>query len=649
MMKIKQQYIKLYKQVENYSIVSFDIFDTLLLRPFAHPEHLLDLVELELLQTIGTQAKNYKKRRIMAAKQCKEALTNSHNQEVSLAEIIGFIDGFDDTQKAQALQVELEMEAKHLKANKTLVMMLKDFRQKGKKIIYSSDTHFDAEFIRNILIKENIWEEGDVLYTSLDLKKNKANNGDLFLEILNRENINHDMLIHMGDNYRADYKMPVKHKISAYWLKNPISQDGSKDYSFFLLTQDKRGSNQTHNLSLATSLTLGLDNIYRSLQHKGLLYDIGYHILAPLYLKIIFEIKHVQEQQQNEIILYLARDGYVLSKIHDVFFDDNVKHRYFPASRRLLCLPSANYDEFKSIILGGSRNRSIQSYLNGFSAPKVLIHALKQRFVDFKKTLSKKEFYILRDIFEKHWPDIQKELNKEQENLLNFLEQELQAYNKIMIFDLGWKGSLLKKLQEIIPHKQWSGFYFATLKGAYEQLNISSFALDRGKPEYRNQLYFQNQELLELFFCEGEESFQKIIYDEKIHKYIAKRSHYSGPKEQNIHQVQHLLQEGIFDFINDFKKQFSEKQCQYLIKKIDPLMYLDHFIKAPKKIEARIFRNIYHYSITGSEYKQPFVSSKGLKGYRKSLWKPGSLSQQYLILRCVTHLYEWQKKYMKRK
>lgn len=643
-MSQKQQYTELYDLAAKYQVISFDIFDTLLLRPFARWDHILNLVELELISVFGLSMKGYKKWRMQAMAECKIKIAALGKQEASLKEAIDEIKTLNDEQKQYALKLELETEEKHLKANSAFMSFVKNMREQGKRIIYCSDTYFPDDFIIHILQRENIWHKGDKLYTSLALQKNKAG-GDLFGEVLKKEGLAAKDILHIGDNRRADYKMPKQHDISAYWLRNPISQDGSKDYSFLNLQKDKRGAYQTDGMDIMASMSLGLSNSHRPGQNKGLLFDLGYHVLAPLFLKICYDIKTLQNQQQNDIILFLARDGYILSKIYPLLFDD--KCSYFPASRRFLCLPDANFEEFKSIILGGDRNRNIQNYLNGFPVPQNLIEALKQHFDGFEHRLTKKEFSLFRNIIKQYWPDIKQELVKEKTNLLKFFDQELSSYHKIMIFDLGWKGSLLKHLQKMMPHKTWNGYYFATLNGAIKNLNIHSFALNYGVPEQRNTLYFHNQELLELFFCEADESFEKVVYDCNTKQYIAQRSQALSSLRGKYHIPQEKFQEGIFAFIDDFKKEFSQKQQAYLINQINPLASLDRFIQKPNSHEAKVFQHIYHHSTTGSDYKTSFVQSGGLAKYRKSLWQQGSFALSSQFYKLIITIYNWQKKHLK--
>ncbi len=636
MISNQQQYVELYNLAQGYHIISLDIFDTVLLRSFARSDHIFNLIEHALILKFGVQMQGYKDLRLQAMKDCKAKLAEIGNQEVTLNNVINHIDILDENQKQFALKLELEIEEKHLKANSPFVEFIKNMRLRGKKIIYCSDTYFEDEFIKNILKRESIWRQGDQLYTSLQLQKNKAD-GDLFTEVLKLEDLHVDQLLHIGDNYRADYKMPKSHDIAAFWLRNPISQDWSKDYSFLMLEQDKRGANQTDHLDIMPSTSLGLNNLYHQQENKGLLFDLGYHVLAPLFLKIAYDIKNLQDQQQNDIILFLARDGYILSKIYASLFDDQC--RYFPASRRLLCLPSADYGEFTSIILGGRRGRNIQSYLNSFPAPQKFIDTLKQHFNDFGQPLSKKNFSLFRNIVRKHWNDIQMELKKEQKNLLSFLKQELDNYHKIMIFDLGWKGSLLQKFQEIMPDKVWNGYYFATLEGAITDLNIRSFALDHGEPKERNTLYFHNQELLELFFCEPDESFERITYDSNTNQYTALRNQ----KSQTPYAHQKMIKEGVLSFIYDFDCRFSKDQQRYLMQDMDPVIFLDQFICHPKKQEAKIFEAIYDYATTGSGHKAAFVQSGSLKKYRESLWKQGSFALSSRFHKLIITIYNWQK------
>ncbi|WP_212760751.1 hypothetical protein, partial [Escherichia coli] len=55
-------------QIQRYSIISFDIFDTLLMRPFRHPTDLYDFIEPQVRLLTKIPYLNFKKERKNAEK-----------------------------------------------------------------------------------------------------------------------------------------------------------------------------------------------------------------------------------------------------------------------------------------------------------------------------------------------------------------------------------------------------------------------------------------------------------------------------------------------------------------------------------------------------------------------------------------------------
>ncbi len=107
-----------------YDIVSFDVFDTLLLRPFSNPADLFFFVGMEL------NYPDFKRLRIQAeekARQIKEQRQGT--REVTLEEIWTVLETETGISKERGMKIEWEWEKKCCYANPYLLRTVKSFRK----------------------------------------------------------------------------------------------------------------------------------------------------------------------------------------------------------------------------------------------------------------------------------------------------------------------------------------------------------------------------------------------------------------------------------------------------------------------------------------------------------------------------------------
>lgn len=97
---------------------------------------------------------------------------------------------------------ELELEADLLHQNFVLYPVYQYCKEKGKKIIITSDMYLPEPFLRNILNKEGY--EFDFCFISSSYGVQKVT-GNLFKKMLSTVNISAKDVIHIGDSIRSDY------------------------------------------------------------------------------------------------------------------------------------------------------------------------------------------------------------------------------------------------------------------------------------------------------------------------------------------------------------------------------------------------------------------------------------------------------------
>ena len=121
---------KIFKSIDKHKIISFDIFDTLLLRPYVRP------IDLFLHMESHYKSENFAIARIQAE---EDARKNLDKNEITLDDIYEFIGARYNHLK----QFEIEWETKILQINPEIKEIYDYAIKKNKKVIIVSDMYLD--------------------------------------------------------------------------------------------------------------------------------------------------------------------------------------------------------------------------------------------------------------------------------------------------------------------------------------------------------------------------------------------------------------------------------------------------------------------------------------------------------------------------
>ena len=206
--------------------VSFDVFDTLLLRPFWHPTDLflfLDKKASELLKS--PDIVNFSVIRRDAEQEAIQEALHLGRQDVSLDEIYQVIERrslFPANICTALKDEEKELELRFCYARRAGAEIVQFALEKGKTVIATSDMYLSSAFIRKLLEK-NGFNSFKRIYVSSEIGKTKRNGGDLYDYIINDLNISKSEIIHIGDHPEFDVSIARQHGWKAYPFYRTIS------------------------------------------------------------------------------------------------------------------------------------------------------------------------------------------------------------------------------------------------------------------------------------------------------------------------------------------------------------------------------------------------------------------------------------------
>jgi predicted HAD superfamily hydrolase len=198
-------------------VVSFDVFDTCLLRRCGAPAGVFadlaqDLQRKGLLGEGADEREEFIAARIRSESKARE---KAGSEEVSLEQIWQQLCaemGWDYLDKFCGL--ELDKETAALVANPDAARRVGAIRSQGLRLVFISDMYLPAVFIRAELERHGFFHEGDRLYVSSAAGVTKRS-GKLFRHVLEQEGVEPGELRHLGDHPDADFKVPASLGIQA--------------------------------------------------------------------------------------------------------------------------------------------------------------------------------------------------------------------------------------------------------------------------------------------------------------------------------------------------------------------------------------------------------------------------------------------------
>ena len=184
------------KAINKYSVISFDIFDTLLQRKVSTPSDVFDLV-------------GFKQIRIEAElKSKKQSLT----EETNIYSIYNMLP-YDKEVRDLLLQLELKIERIELSARQEIKALYDYAAFLRKEVIIISDMYLPVGFIEEILYA-NGYRYHSKLYVSSATGVLKST-GNMFRFVLKNTGYRTQDVLHIGDNILGDYICPKSLKIKS--------------------------------------------------------------------------------------------------------------------------------------------------------------------------------------------------------------------------------------------------------------------------------------------------------------------------------------------------------------------------------------------------------------------------------------------------
>lgn len=344
---------------EQILYVSFDVFDTLVQRPFFYPTDLFQLLSEKFNE--GTKSYvNFKYIRQSVEQEVRQEMTLYHpsKEDITLDEIYGYMQKryvFAPGKLEQIKQYEIELELRFCKIRKSGKELFELALESGKRIIICSDMYLPKGVIEEIL-SANGYAGYEKLYLSCELGATKDKK--TLFQFVQKDLKCRDTsrIMHIGDNWTSDVENPRACGWRTFHLSkstdmimngNPGIYSGEafhKLYRNAFFKEDYRLSfNDFTSVRCVTALAANwcFDSPYVSVNPwSDFNADprvIGYTAFGPHLLALCQWIHENVERRHIGTVHFVARDGYLVKQAYDILYPDTSTN-YLRLSRKALVL-----------------------------------------------------------------------------------------------------------------------------------------------------------------------------------------------------------------------------------------------------------------------------------------------------------------------
>ena len=540
----KRTPVQLARKLLEYDIVSFDIFDTLIFRPFNDPVDIFDIIGLKINDP------TFKELRIKAEKISRD---NSINREVTIYDIYEEMSKLKNIEKDKLINLEIDTELEFCFANSYMKQVFEILKYNNCCIIATSNMYLPKNIILRLLDKCG-YMGFDQVFVSCDYKISKGNNGQLF-KYISKNYIKNRTVIHVGDNYKMDVENALKSswEVVHYPNCNVISN------KFKIKTEQ----------CLADSIYRGIvaTHINNGLMKKSLSYQFGYIYGGILVYGYCEYINDFCKKNQVDKIIWLSRDGYILKKVYEEIYAD-ISNEYFLWSRcAATFLNISTTEDIENLFL---RNvYPLLEWLPGATVLDALINIdcvfMESYLFSKYKIRSNDDLSVnmidkLKEIFVDNKKMISSKLGEKYRETERYIEQNIGTAKNICIIDIGWTGKSILALENYInKNLKHETRVYGVMLGCYnnsianesianEKIGTYLFSKYYNKNLYNlfNKNVYNNTLVIESIFSSHTPSFNSYINidgEEELD--------FAMPLSENYYYTDEL-HKGILDFVRDF-------------------------------------------------------------------------------------------------
>lgn len=343
----RKNYIELCSEIDQHEVISFDVFDTLIMRRVLKPEDVFEKVDERLDQ--GIPKGMFKKWRTEAERKCA-----SDKSIPAFAEIYGSLrqeHGLDEKTAERLGKLEIEQEEMSVLPREVMAEAYRYALLQGKKVFLTSDMYFPGKQIEMFLGQCGIGKGGGLL-VSCERQASKQD-GRLYEEL--KRAAGDGRILHIGDNDVIDGAMAEKHGIDSFRVLSSYDLLAASSFvDIFDCVQTKDDGRY-----LGYFISIVLNDPFALSCHKGKIGLSSYKDIAlAIYPMTMMFLDYIMENAERyDCILFPSRDGFFLYKLYAQMKGSGKMPslpdtKYVYASRMALSQATVHDEESFVVLLG---------------------------------------------------------------------------------------------------------------------------------------------------------------------------------------------------------------------------------------------------------------------------------------------------------
>ncbi|MBQ7705696.1 MAG: hypothetical protein IJT73_09775, partial [Selenomonadaceae bacterium] len=564
--------IELQWVLDHGEIISFDIFDTLLMRRVAVPYLVNELIQFKVEDLLG-KSFDFPKFRLKA----EEVARQQKNSDVTLDDIYkSFADltELDEKtcKKIRALEVKTEIEL--ALPREEVVSWFNRILQQGRKIWLISDMYLQTPDLEKILRKCGIKGYEKLLIScETGMRKDTA---EIWNDLV-QKGFTNGKLVHLGDNEMSDVQFPGDRIINAYHIMSAINLFSQVPFGrMFLNSLDRK-------MSLYAGMMFGTilaEKFHSPFQLRNLgdgggklilrnYRELGYWLYgSPILTFMLWLIKKSAEDDIKQI-LFLARDGYFLQPLYKFITKllnvDELPNDYFYASRRAVTVASIHEISQTE----GLFTLRFEGTVKKFFEVRFGIEVNDETELNLP---NEEQADYIKKIIAERAEEILSRAEDERQNYETYIKSLGKPFENVGVVDMGYSGTIQFYLQKVLQ-KELTGYYFATSatnlfgEDAFKKMH-GCFTENDDYGKTKSAVY--KYQLL----------FEAILTapDPQLQYFDATGKPIFGAPEPAQFQIENIreVHEGIKDFCRDVITSFGE----YLLRTEIDFNFVDAWVRS---------------------------------------------------------------------
>lgn len=555
---------KIKSEIDTHDIVSFDIFDTLLMRPYVKPTDVFKHME-KVENSAG-----FADARIKAESDARKKYPQY--EDITLDEIYEEIASSYTGMK----ELEVKWEERVLQPNPQIQKVFEYAKTKGKKIIIVSDMYLTEKDLTRIL-KVKGYDGFFKLYVSSKYRKMKYS-GNLFREVIQDLKVHPSQIIHFGDNLHSDYNVPQHEGMDAFHTQKPLD---------LLLEKDPRVLSflDEHPDDLNISILLGLVSFIYAEEEKNYWKMLGFKYGGPAIFGYMNWMKKQLEKSDYRDVWFIARDGYTLQKVFDLLDEKKEFHTSYIYAPRV----------FNNLFYLPYKDVYEVDHLQGLSVVEQIIDYYKNSNSILKSESPNKieNFEDGANFIDKHLPIYQKLAEKERALYLDYLSPKLLSKKIAMVDTVSLALSSQRFLSKILGSQQISikGYYWALPQSSMDNSGFEKYSYQK-----ENKWIFNDWDIMEFLITAPEPPICGLKNGVPEHKKL-------NPEEKIRMELYPFVSEGAVKFAELALKCFDTGTLSFTAE--DVAAWINKFTSIPTEWEKGFMKRVKHAYDSANKYYVP--------------------------------------------